>query len=197
MKKSVFLLPLLMLATLMPASAGNIVQNPDFEAGSANWTVNGWTIGTNVGTAGAHSGTMDADTGCVGAGCIVPDPDTGGAWLYQDLATVPGQTYSLTFWFASDGTPMELMVLFDSTTAVDLVGIPQGGYIQYSNTTTMTASSSTTRLEFLGRQDPGWNSLDDIDVEAVAGVPEPMSFVLAGAGLAAVGLFRRKRSRSV
>lgn len=189
---------LLGLAFVSSASAANIVANPGFEAGGTGWIFNGWGIYAGAGTLGvAHTGTMDASTGCVGAGCITPDPASGGAWLYQDLATTPGSTYSLTFWFASAGTPMELRALFGSTIAVDLTGISAGGYIQYANTVTLTASSSTTRLEFLGRQDPAWNSLDDINVEAIGQgetVPEPSGYLLLGSGLALLAGWRRLRA---
>ncbi len=36
---------------------------------------------------------------------MTPDPDPGGAWLYQDLVTTPGATYDLSFWYTPDGAP--------------------------------------------------------------------------------------------
>ena len=197
---------LLGLVFISSASA-NIVANPGFESGATDWTFNGstnnpWRIGAGVGIAGAHTGTMDASDGCVGAPCVNPDPDPDGSWLYQDLVTVPGTQYTLSFWWASAGPANELEVLFGSTVADDLVNVPSGPYIQYSNTVTLTAASTTTRLEFIGRQDPGFNSLDDIDVEAGSGTvtPEPSAYVLIGSGLAllaGVAAARRSGQRTI
>src|SRR5690349_2024952 len=88
------------------AMAGNIVANPGFETGDfTSWTTNsGWDIIGTGGTAGVfpHTGSFFANTGCVGTTCIQADssgsPDA--AWFYQDLATVPGTLYDLTFYFA-------------------------------------------------------------------------------------------------
>ena len=54
---------------------------------------------------------------------------------------------------------------------------------------TLTATSSTTRLQFLDYQGP-LGILDDIDVEDLGGptVPEPATFALIGLGLTLVGL---------
>src|SRR5690349_5840839 len=90
-----------------PASAANIVLNPGFETGTfANWVANpssgfAWSVSSGA----QHSGQFYADTGCVGAPCITPDPNPAGAWLYQDLATTVGQSYVLSFWyFPGSGT---------------------------------------------------------------------------------------------
>jgi hypothetical protein len=199
-----------------PAFA-NLVFNPGFELGSTGWTTNtnlsggaDWNI-TNVGVFGgdstngayAHSGTWFAQDGCNASGhtpnssCVEPYPDPQGSWLYQDLSTVAGHTYSLTFWFVSDGNNMELEALFGSTVAIDITSIPTSlndVYQQYSNTVTLTANSSTTRLQFLDYQGPHWASLDDIDVEdlGAAGAPEPGSVVLVGLGLLCLARLKRR-----
>ncbi len=61
-----------------------------------------------------------------------------------------------------------------------------GQYTFFS--TTATASSSTSRLEFIGRQDPSWDALDDISVTDLGSgtAPEPAPWVLTALGLAAL-----------
>src|ERR1039458_6964090 len=139
--------------------AGNIVSNCGFETGDfTDWTQAGWGVSASGGPSGkvSNSGSYYAYTGCVGSDCIsVPN-----AYLYQDLTTVALDNYTFSFYFSSEGAPMELQALFGGGTPFDLVNLPAAdGYTYYS--TTVTATSTTTQLEFLGRQDPGFNALDD------------------------------------
>jgi len=209
------------------ALAQNLVQNPGFETGSfAPWVANGasshpWTVDTGA----VHTGTSYADTGCVGAQCINPDSNGSGAWLYQDLTTALGATYTLTFFYTPEPpggagarkpllaapapaplTPaIELQVLwgpsgsplttggagacsgncvFDNTSSGTLA------YAQFT-VTGLTASSSSTRLEFVARQDPSFNGVDDVVVSltSLGGVPVPPSIWLTLVGLACAGFY--------
>lgn len=182
---------LLGLAFVSSAKA-NIVSNPGFEAGGTGWSASQW--GFNLGFF-PHSGTGSADTLCASTLCITSDPDPFGAWLFQDLATAPGTPYNLTFWYNADVVfnparpPNELRVLFGSTVAVDLIDITAPGYIQYM--VTLTATSNTTRLEFLGREVSTALVLDDISVVAA---PEPSAYLLLGSGLVLLAGRRRLRA---
>jgi hypothetical protein len=206
------------------AMAQNLVVNPGFEtAGSfapwvaSNYGGNGgarWVVSSTPG--GAHSGTHFASTGCngsLGATCIAPDPGAG-AWLYQDLTTVPGASYTLTFYYAPGssvgGGAAELQVLWGPSTTplttggngsctgncvFDNTGIGSSAYTQY--TVGLTATASTMRLEFLGRQDPQVDFLDDISVTPPVAVPTlgPLSLLLLMIGLACVGSYLARRTR--
>ena len=185
------------------AHAGtNIVQNPGFETGSlAPWVSNPaanhpWGLGP-VDVA-VHSGSFDAQTGCVGAQCTDETNLATAAYLYQDLATTAGQRYSLSFYFGGDGAADELKVLFGSGVALDLVNsqiVSNTGTVETLYTVNnLLATSSTTRLMFLGRQDPGYDGLDDVSVVAGGAAPEPATWALMLLGVgAAGGALRRSR----
>ena len=161
------------------ATASNIVFNPSFEQGLLGWTVNNsnpapWFIDTNP-----HTGSLEIASPCLGAGCL---DSVTGAFFYQDLPTVIGQTYSLSFWAFFEGAPDEIKVTWGGVTALDIVNpaVTDDVYTQYSLLNTLVASSTTTRLQFFGRQDPNLNlGVDDIAVTA----PEPSTLLLTGAAL--------------
>jgi hypothetical protein len=170
------------------ASAASIVLNGDFQTGTfADWTANSSTsFPWSVVSSGSN---FYASTGCVGPQCITGTmPEQ--AYLYQDLSTVAGTTYTVSFDYApGDGTPNELAVLFGSNEFADLVNI-SNSIVTY--TYSVLATGSTTRLEFLGRQDPDFDFLDNISV--TPGItPEPASLALFGTGIFALfGVARRK-----
>ena len=192
-------------------SAANIVLNPGFETGNLTFWVTTPVSGDSWGVFPndplPHTGGFSAQTGCVGAPCMTPDdssPHPVGSWLYQDLPTAPGTLYNLSFWYTPGpgtvtGTQQkEFQALWD--------GVPVYTNTDPSNTNTYTLvtvqdlpgslTSSTTRLEFLGRQDPDFDGLDDISVEAgAASVPEPGTLALFAVGLS--GLWRGRRRIAV
>jgi hypothetical protein len=145
--------------------------------------------------------TYYASTGCVGAPCITSQ----NAFLSQTLTTTIGGTYTLSFEFDTQGNgdsvpqglANELDVLWDGTSVLDLgPGGTLGPVFPYTlYTVTGLIGTGSDTLTFLGRQDPGYNALDNVCVAsdgtcgASSGVPEPSSlFLMSGAGLA-LGLF--------
>ena len=186
---------LLLGLSFLPMAQANLLVNGGFEMGDfAGWTQSGWFIET----LNPNSGVYDASTGCSGVSCTtVGDPNA--AFLYQDVATTPGSTYDLSFFYGSGQLPTsgsELLVLWGDPTApslstvVDFANVDtSGAYVQYTGM--VSATSAISQLEFLGRQDLDFYYLDDVSLTAgpVSSVPEPssltlmLSFLSIGAGL--------------
>ncbi len=84
------------------------------------------------------------------------------------------------------------MVDFGSDQVVDLLNLTNTNIITYSYT--VTATTNATELQFLGRQDPSYDYLDNISVTPVSTItPEPESLALFGTGIVALaGVARRK-----
>jgi hypothetical protein len=98
-------------------------------------------------------------------------------------------------------TPNELDVLWNGTSVLDLgPGGTLGVVPAYTLYTVLhlSATSSSTTLTFLGRQDPGWDALDNVDVElSGTGVtPEPSTWLLMGGALLPLLRAARRRTRA-
>jgi hypothetical protein len=185
---------------VFPAAASNIVTNPGFESGLTGWTASpDWGSGNFA----VHSGSLEAYTECVGATCIsVPT-----SFLDQDLTTVIGQTYDLSFWYRFQGPsspvgPNELQTYAGGILVSDLVNQPNNGGVYQQEFTTFTATSMTTLIQFDGRNDPSFLIIDDVCVDAPGGacvqasaVPEPASGFLMLAASAIALLSAKIRSR--
>jgi hypothetical protein len=187
MKK--FLVLGMALAFGSSAMAVELVTNGGFETGD----LTGWTVGfagsfSGVRTQFPHSGTQEAYFGATSA--------AGAEDIYQDLTTVSGTTYNVSFWaFDQDPatTAENLLVTFGSNTVFN--GIPQRGttstanYAQYTGS--FVATSAITRLEINAWEASWYINVDDVSVQAQA-VPEPAS--MAALGLGALALVRRRRA---
>jgi hypothetical protein len=199
-KPLIWLFTLVLLAMLSPSHlwaspsicdgiAGNIVANCGFETG--NFT--GWTTVPAVAdslfgvTSYANSGNSAAYFG-----------STGGYndYIYQNLATTPGDTYSVAFYVFADDTTGEFVANWGGTNIFTLT-TPSTGYIGYNFSE--LATSSSTQLELGGNTPPSYYFLDDVsvvDTGTVASTPEPSSLLLLGSGLLALaGAVRRKLLR--
>ena len=185
------------------ASASNLVLNGGFTTGDfTNWSFGSWGVGTFPADPGTPpSGTtFAASTGCVGAPCNDP---VSGAFISQTLATVASQAYTLTFFYDAgsnsgaeeDGTT-ELDVLWNGSlvSGGQIIDATANTWEQYTFTG-LTASGSSTVLEFTGRQDPATLYLTDISVTASSTTPEPASLTLIGGGLLCMigAILRRQR----
>jgi hypothetical protein len=196
MKLCALQLLIVVSCAVIPATASNIVTNPGFESGLTGWTASpDWGSGNFA----VHSGSLEAYTQCGGAVCIsVPD-----SILFQDLTTVIGEEYDLSFWFRFQGHgppfgPNELQTYAGGTLVSDLVNESNNHGVYQQEFTTFTATSTTTRLQFDGRNDPSFLILDDVCVDARGGacvqasaVPEPAPGLLLAVAFA-IALLARK-----
>lgn len=187
------------------AFAQDVVVNGGFEAGLSSWTTTGWIATTGSPRTGARA----AATGCVGSGCLT----VGGTGLIsQDVVTTPGATYTLTFWYRMStpgDTPVELQALLSNgvptnggagTCTGNCVFLTQNATGTYTQVTrTYVASSASTRITFLGRNDPAAVLIDDVSLVAAAPAAVPtmsewamILFGLLLAGGAALYIQRRQ-----
>jgi hypothetical protein len=184
---------LVALATSVLANAGNLVTNGGFETGDfTGWTLSGDTGLVGVCNVSTCPGGFAPEEGTF-AGFFGPVGDTGT--ISQEVATTPGQQYTLSFYLADPegGTPNYFSVQF-GTAQFTLNNFGTAfGWQEFL--LTETATSSTTDLSFTFRHDPAYWFLDNVSVTSggQGTTPEPGTLVLFGSGLlGVVGVARRK-----
>jgi PEP-CTERM motif len=184
MKPQVLALAALLIGAGVGQAQANLVSNGDFETGNfSDWiqSGNGGFTGVSGGGA-AHSGSFGASFGPIGS----------LGFIEQNLATVAGETYELTYWLRHDGgTANNFQVEWDGGLVSSFTNTGGFGYTQFSFD--LVALDASTTLKFGFRQDPAFWSLDDVSV--VASVPEPGTLALFGAALFGLAATRRRGAR--
>jgi len=154
---SAWLTAFLFLVFTAPIQAAvPLVQNGGFETGDfSSWTQSGGTDHTYVSSTSTyvHSGIYGAELG----------PISSLGYLSQTLATVPGQTYLLSFWvenFASTNDAFN--VAWNGSTLSDQTNLPAFGWSNY--VFAVTATNTSMVLQFGFYNNPSYFGLDDISV---------------------------------
>ena len=173
------------------AAAENLVTNGGFETGSfSGWTVTGDHTSVSVANSGysPHSGNDFAYLG--------DTSDTGS--LSQQLATLAGETYALSYYLASHGDALtSFSVDWNGQTIAgsQLTNPNSGGaYVLYSFLVTGTGLDTLT---IHASDHPSYIALDDVSVvSGINGaVPEPATWAMMLIGFGGIGLaMRRKRT---
>jgi PEP-CTERM motif/Protein of unknown function (DUF642) len=196
-----------LLSAPLLASAANLVTNGDFE-------------NSTPGTAWSNSATSGfAPISAYGPCCAPYGTYTGGnnasffGWgdlpggsIWQDLATVNGQNYTVSFEYGAISAPtlqtMQVSALSGPTFATMLgatnlkaIGTSDLGTLLSSYSFTFTADSALTRLQFTD------NSANTFSVDGVVDnvavmttpVPEPETYALMLAGLGVMTFVARRR----
>jgi len=113
-------------------------------------------------------------------------------YLSQNLATIAGQTYLLSFWLNNPvnthgATPNEFLVQWEGNTIYDTVDLP---YTTYTNLQfVVTATTAGSQLQFGFMDQPYYLGLEDVSVKPViipairAAVRTPTAFNLSFAAM--------------
>jgi hypothetical protein len=191
------------ILVLSANSLAGLLVNGGFETGDfTGWTTTGATDFVSVagGTSGnpnfypvPHTGTYAASYG----------PETE-AYLEQSLATVAGQTYTLSFWlaggqqenftagsyFKAEAGGNTLFEIDNRSGFTDPSFPDPFAYMLFS--TMFTAIGPATALKFTFQHETDYYFFDDVSVQSV---PVPATLWLVAIGLAGATVHRSRRRR--
>ena len=166
-------------AIVVPSS---ILLNGGFETGTfTNWTQSGSSTFSRVATGStyAHSGRYGA--------ALWSDGTKAQGFLSQSLSTTPGAAYLISFWLdsSSNTKPNDFQVSWDGNVLLDKTNVGNTGWTNIQLTVTATATTSTLQFGYLSGS--YYFGLDDVSVLPVAH-PNLASVSLSGTNLVLNGI---------
>lgn len=192
-----------------PASALNLIQNGGFEQhqiANNTWAAVNATTNPTFLPSWTYFGSSNHNVALTGAGYlgqasqqvdVSGGSDTVPSGIFQSITTVVGQLYQLTFQVFTGGTShtggVNMNVYSGGINGASLLGASNlqgnavngpGGLKTYTYGFVATGTTTTVAFSMFSRP---VSQIDNISVQAV---PEPITM---GLGLAAAGLFARRR----
>lgn len=192
-------------------SGGFIIYDAGQTIGGGGWTVlgNGGNSGLNLSTGYTEFAVSFVSQAGPNSFDLTASGNTGPAsGIYQDIATIAGQQYQLSFWLGNaDGSSNGS---YTQPSALTLT-IGNGPSTLFSNADTtfesinwqqnsvfFTATDATTRIQFNNATvGDNFAGLDSVSVMAVTAVPEPAAWALMIGGFGLVGGMLRRREAAL
>ena len=202
-----FLLIASVLSTSAFAATPNLVVNGSFESthvnsGSYLYTtaIEGWS---QLAGSGDRFEIRNNKVGVAEDGRNFIELDsTANTTIGQSFANLAtGAGYALSFWYAPRAgvaaSSNGIEVLWNGQQLAGTITADGGSapaWTQHSFNVIALAGTNTLSFRSVGTNDSLGGALDNVSLVAAAPVPEPSSYALLLAGLAAVGMIARRRS---